>query len=144
MAHLVNKGAKVVSVVGCSPINKACFTAIRRSSKASRRWCFDLFLDKANEFAQWVHGEYGVEALGVDDTKASFREVDVITVAASRLKPLYFKDEWVKQGATILISGKPMSRTRSPRATTKPTTAASSAARSSASSMPASCRRSRI
>jgi ornithine cyclodeaminase len=67
--------------------------------------CFDLFLDKANEFARWVQGEYGVGAVGVDDTEAGFRDADVITVAASRLRPLYFKDEWIKQGATILVSG---------------------------------------
>src|SRR5262249_49867297 len=30
---------------------------------------------------------------------------DVITVAASRLKPLRFKDEWIEGGATILVSG---------------------------------------
>ena len=104
--HLVNKGARVVSVVGCGPINKACFTAIMTQlDGVDKVVCFDLFIDKANEFAQWVHGEYGVEAVGVDDTEAGFRGVDVITVAASRLKPLYFKDEWIKEGATILVSG---------------------------------------
>ncbi|MGN6763831.1 MAG: tyramine oxidase subunit B [Rhizobiaceae bacterium] len=104
--HLVNKGAKVVSVVGCGPINKACFTAIMTQLEGVEKVvCFDLFLDKANEFARWVQGEYGVGAVGVDDTEAGFRDADVITVAASRLKPLYFKDEWIKQGATILVSG---------------------------------------
>ncbi|MGB3416389.1 MAG: tyramine oxidase subunit B [Mesorhizobium sp.] len=104
--HLVNKGAKVVSVVGCGPINKACFTAIMTQLEGVEKVvCFDLFLDKANEFAQWAQGEYGVEAVGVDDTEAGFRDADVITVAASRLKPLYFKDEWIKEGATLLISG---------------------------------------
>ncbi|MGB3899642.1 MAG: tyramine oxidase subunit B [Mesorhizobium sp.] len=104
--RLVNKGAKVVSVVGCGPINKACFTAIMTQLEGVEKVvCFDLFLDKANEFARWVQGEYGVGAVGVDDTEAGFRDADVITVAASRLKPLYFKDEWIKQGATILVSG---------------------------------------
>jgi ornithine cyclodeaminase len=104
--HLVNKGAKVVSVVGCGPINKACFTAIMTQLEGVEKVvCFDLFLDKANEFARWVQGEYGVGAVGVDDTEAGFRDADVITVAASRLRPLYFKDEWIKQGATILVSG---------------------------------------
>jgi ornithine cyclodeaminase len=104
--HLVNKGAKVVSVVGCGPINKACFTAIMTQLEGVEKVvCFDLFLDKANEFARWVQGEYGVGAVGVDDTEAGFRDADVITVAASRLRPLYFEDEWIKQGATILVSG---------------------------------------
>ena len=29
----------------------------------------------------------------------------MITVAASRLKPLYVKDEWMKEGVTLLITG---------------------------------------
>ena len=32
-------------------------------------------------------------------------QADVITVAASRLKPLYVKDEWMKEGVTLLITG---------------------------------------
>ena len=30
---------------------------------------------------------------------------DVVTVAASRLKPLYVEDAWFKSGATVLLSG---------------------------------------
>lgn len=104
--HLANNDAKVVSVVGCGPINKACFTAIMTQLAAVEKVvCFDVFLDKADEFARWVKAEYGIEAVGVDETEAGFRDADVITVAASRLKPLHFKDEWIKDGATILVSG---------------------------------------
>ncbi len=67
--------------------------------------CFDLFLDKADGFAEWVRKTYGIEAIGVDEAEAGFRDADVVTVAASRLKPLHFKDEWIKEGATILVSG---------------------------------------
>jgi ornithine cyclodeaminase/alanine dehydrogenase-like protein (mu-crystallin family) len=104
--HLANKDAKVVSVVGCGPINKACFTAIMTQlTSVEKVICFDLFLEKAQEFAGWVKQQYAVEAVGVDETEAGFRDADVITVAASRLKPLAFKDEWIKEGATILVSG---------------------------------------
>lgn len=104
--HLANSDAKIVSVVGCGPINKACFAAIMTQLAGVQKVvCFDLFLEKANELARWVHEEYGVDAVGVDDPEAGFRGVDVVTVAASRLKPLYFKDEWIKESTTILISG---------------------------------------
>lgn len=104
--HLANKDAEVVSVVGCGPINKSCFTAIMTQLPAVKKVvCFDLFLDKAQEFAKWAAETYGVAAIGVDETEAGFRDADVITVAASRLKPLHFKDEWIKSGATILVSG---------------------------------------
>ncbi|MEK6420872.1 MAG: tyramine oxidase subunit B [Burkholderia gladioli] len=105
--YLVNKDARSVSVIGCGPINKACFTAIMTQlGQIERVVCFDVFLDKANEFAAWVEAEYkGIAAIGVDEAEAGFRGADVITVAASRLKPLHFKDEWIKEGATILVSG---------------------------------------
>ncbi|MER9756193.1 tyramine oxidase subunit B [Mesorhizobium sp. M0166] len=104
--HLANKDAKSISVIGCGPINKACFTAIMTQLRSiERAVCFDLFLDKAKDLAAWISKEYGIEAVGVDDAEAGFRDVDVITVAASRLKPLHFKDEWIKEGSTILISG---------------------------------------
>ncbi|MEX3815327.1 tyramine oxidase subunit B [Paraburkholderia sp. BR13439] len=104
--HLANKDAQTVSVIGCGPINKACFSAIMTQLGAVKKVvCFDVFLDKANEFASWVEEKYGVSAIGVDEAEQGFRDADVITVAASRLKPLYFKDEWIKEGATLLVSG---------------------------------------
>jgi len=104
--HLANPDAEVVSVVGCGPINKACFTAVMTQLQNVKKViCFDLFLEKANEFAYWVSETYGIKATGVNDTEAGFREADVITIAASRLKPLHFKDEWIKDGATLLVSG---------------------------------------
>lgn len=104
--YLANAESKKLSVVGCGPINKACFSAIMTQLKSVKSVvCFDLFLNKANEFAKWVTETYGIEASGTDDTEAGFRDADVITVAASRLKPLVFKNEWIKRGATILVSG---------------------------------------
>jgi len=104
--HLANKGSRTVSIVGCGPINKSCFIAIMTQLPAVEKVvCFDVFLDKAQELARWVEKNYRVTAVGVDDAEAGFRDADVITIAASRLKPLFFKDEWIREGATILVSG---------------------------------------
>lgn len=151
--HLANPNSKVASVVGCGPINKACFVAMMTQMKSIEKViCFDLFLERANEFASWVSQQYGIPAIGVDNAEAGFRDADVITVAASRLKPLFFEDRWIKKGATILVSGpvntdesfltsckivydhtlsmRPTSKTRSDQATRRPTIAGSSAAHS--------------
>lgn len=104
--HLANPDSKRLSVVGCGPINKACFAAIITQLKSVEHVvCFDLFLDKAKEFARWVNETYGIAAHGTDSTEEGFRNADVITVAASRLKPLAFENDWIKAGATILVSG---------------------------------------
>lgn len=104
--HVARKDSRVVSVVGCGPINRACLAAIMTQLSAVEHVvCFDLFLDKANAVAAWVEARYGVSSVGVDTAEAGFRGADVITVAASRLKPLKFDNEWIKEGATILVSG---------------------------------------
>lgn len=104
--HLAKKDSKVVSIVGCGPINKSCFIAIMTQLPSVEKVvCFDVFLDKAEELARWVAETYKVTTIGVEETETAFRDVDVISVAASRLKPLFFKDEWIKKGATILVSG---------------------------------------
>ncbi len=104
--HLARADAKVVSVVGCGPINKACFMAVMTQLKQVEKViCYDLFLDKAEAFARWVSDNWAVQVLAVDQPEAGFRHADVITVAASRLQPLHFSDDWIKEGATILVSG---------------------------------------
>ena len=104
--YLARRDPKVVSVVGCGPINKACFTAVMTQLRAVEQVvCFDLFLDKALALAAWVEAEYGISSVGVDSAEKGFCGADVITVAASRLKPLKFANEWIKDGATILVSG---------------------------------------
>ncbi|MCG8482290.1 MAG: tyramine oxidase subunit B [Clostridia bacterium] len=104
--HLACKNAEVISVIGCGPINKAAFTAIMtQMTDIKKVVCFDLFLAKANEFAKWASHEYGIEGVGVDSAEKGFTGADIITVAASRLKPLRFKDSWIKKGAAILVSG---------------------------------------
>lgn len=104
--YLARKDAEVVSVVGCGPINKACFAAIITQLPAVKRVvCLALHLEKAQAFADWVTAEYGIAAEATIDTEAGFRGADVITVAASRAAPLHVRDAWIKEGATILVSG---------------------------------------
>ncbi|CAD6560766.1 tyramine oxidase subunit B [Paraburkholderia sabiae] len=104
--HLANRDARVISVVGCGPINKACLTALMTQLPSVKKIvCFDIILQRAENFARWAEKKYDVSVVGVSDAEPCFRDGDVITVAASRAKPLYFKDEWIKEGATILVSG---------------------------------------
>jgi ornithine cyclodeaminase len=104
--YLARKDAEVVSVVGCGPINKACFVAIMTQLTSVKKIvCLDIFPDKANAFAEWVEKEYGIPSVGVETAQEGFSGADVITIAASRLQPLYFKDEWIREGATVLVSG---------------------------------------
>lgn len=104
--HLAKKTAKVCSVIGCGPINRACFEAISTQMPSFEKViCYDLFPEKAQEFAEWVKKSFGKEAAVGADLESTIRAAEVITVAASRLKPLYIEDAWVQKGASVLLSG---------------------------------------
>ncbi|MEK8025955.1 tyramine oxidase subunit B [Pseudaquabacterium rugosum] len=104
--HLANKNSKTLSVVGCGPINKACFEAIITQLPAIEKVvCLALHQEQADAFADWVRDSHGIAAIGTVDAEAAFRDMDVITLCVSRGKPLTFKDEWIKPGATLLVSG---------------------------------------
>ena len=104
--YLVRKDSEVCSVIGCGPINKSCFRAVMSQLDSVKKVvCFDLFQEKAQMIADWAKEEYGVEAYTVDSAEKAVKEGDVITVAASRLKPLFIDSSWLKKGSTVLLSG---------------------------------------
>jgi len=104
--YLANKDSKVCTVVGCGPINKACFKAIVSEVTGFEKVvCFDIFMENAEKFLAWSKKELGIDGIATIDAEEAFSAGDVITIAASRLKPLTFKGEWIKRGATVLFSG---------------------------------------
>lgn len=104
--HVARKTAETCSVIGCGPINRACFEAIATQMKQLKKViCYDLFTEKAQEFANWITKTFGIEAAAAAELEATVRAGEVITVAASRLKPLVIKDVWVQKGTSVLLSG---------------------------------------
>ena len=104
--HLARKDSELVTVLGCGQINRSCLRSIlTQLPNAKKVLCYDIFEAAANGFAAWVKEELHLEAEAVMDLEAAVKDADVITVAASRLKPLYVKDEWLKEGVTVLITG---------------------------------------
>lgn len=104
--YLVREGSETAAVLGCGPINRACFKAIFSQVPTIRKvYCYDLFPEHAQGFADWVCHQFGIEAVVESDLPCALADADVITVAASRLKPLVVEDCWLKQGSTVLISG---------------------------------------
>ncbi len=104
--HLARKDSEVVAVLGCGQINRSCLRSIlTQLPNVKRILCYDIFEAAANKFLEWAKEELGVDGEATVDLEASVRQADVLTVAASRLKPLYIKDEWLKEGVTVLITG---------------------------------------
>lgn len=104
--HLARKGSEVCTVIGCGPINKACYRAIvTQAPNLKKIVCYDIFEEKAQEFVNWSKEEFGIDGVAATTVEESLKEGDIVTVAASRLKPLFFEDAWVKKGATVLLTG---------------------------------------
>ncbi len=104
--YLGRKDSEVCSVIGCGPINMACYKAIVSQVPSIRKVvCFDLFEEKAQAFVKLSKEKLGIDGVATEYAEEAFQAGDIITIAASRLKPLYFKDAWVRKGATVLLSG---------------------------------------
>ena len=104
--HLARKDSEVITVLGCGQINRSCLRSIlTQLPNVKKVVCFDIFEAAAQKFLEWEKEELGVDGVVELDLEAALKDADVITVAASRLKPLYVKDEWMKDGVTLLITG---------------------------------------
>ena len=104
--HLARKDSEVIAVLGCGQINKSCLRSIlTQLPNIKKVVCYDIFEAAADKFVEWEKEEIGLEAVAELDLEKAVKDADVLTVAASRLKPLYVKDEWMKEGVTVLITG---------------------------------------
>lgn len=104
--HLAKKDSQVIAVLGCGQINRSCLRSIATQLPNLKKViCYDIFEAAAKKFLDWEKQELGIDGEVILDLEAAVKEADVITVAASRLKPLYVKDEWMKEGVTVLITG---------------------------------------
>lgn len=104
--HLARKDSEVVTVLGCGQINRSCLRSILTQLPNARKIvCYDIFEEAGNKFLAWAKEELNIEGVVTTDLEEAVRAGEVITVAASRLKPLYLKDEWIQEGTTLLITG---------------------------------------
>ena len=105
--HLARKGAEVCSCIGAGPVSKACFEAIVLEAKDLKEIVVcDLFLDKAEAFANEMAEKYGLKATATTCLEDAIRDGDIISVAASSVKPIHLQNEWLKPGSLIMFTGR--------------------------------------
>ncbi len=104
--HLASATASSVAVLGCGPINKACLKAIATTLPSLKRvYFYDIFEAAAEKLAAWARQTLGVEAIIENNLQTALAGAEVVTVAASRVKPLVVRNDWLHPDATVLISG---------------------------------------
>ena len=105
--HLANKDAKVCTCIGAGPVSKACFEGIICEAENLKEIVVcDLILEKAEAFANEMGSKYGIKAKGITSVEEAVKEGDIISVAASPVKPIQLKNEWLKKGSLLIFSGR--------------------------------------
>ena len=105
--YLARKGAKVCVCVGAGPVSKACFDAIRLEAKELEEVViYDLFREKAESFAREIAERLGLRAWAADSLEQAVERGDIISVAASALKPVNLQNAWLKPGSLIMFTGR--------------------------------------
>lgn len=105
--YLARKDAGVCTCIGAGPVGKACFEAIRLEAKNLKELVVcDLNAEKAEAFAAYAAGQYGLKARVCTDTEQAVRAADIVSVAASSLVPVNLCNEWLKKGSLIIFTGR--------------------------------------
>ena len=105
--YLANKNAEVISCIGAGPVGYACFEAIATEHKNLKELVVcDLVLEKAEQFAKNAEEKFGVKATATTCLEDAVRAGDIVSVAASSLKPLKLCNDWLKKGSLLVFSGR--------------------------------------
>ncbi|MBQ3133578.1 MAG: ornithine cyclodeaminase [Clostridia bacterium] len=105
--YLVRKDATVCTCIGAGPVSKACFEAIRLEAKNLKEIVVcDLILEKAEAFANEMAEKYGLIPHATTSLEEAVKAADIISVAASSVKPVNLQNDWLKPGSTIMFTGR--------------------------------------
>jgi ornithine cyclodeaminase/alanine dehydrogenase-like protein (mu-crystallin family) len=105
--YLANPDSEVCTCIGAGPISRSCFQGIYSQAKGLKKLVvYDLFKEKSEAFCKWAKEEFGIEGYAADSMEEAIRMGDIISVAASSLKPVELCDEWLKPGSTLLLTGR--------------------------------------
>lgn len=100
-----NKNSKKAGVIGTGPVQKATVLALHAvMPNIEKVICKSAHIEHAEKFAEWVRKETGIDAEADESMENCIRQADVISIAASPKEPLFIKNEWVKKGASVLLT----------------------------------------
>lgn len=104
--YLAKTNSRVLGVVGAGVINRACVSAIAVTCpKIETIYIYDVFSHAAQRFAEYVESELGLKAVIAKDLEDCVRASDIITSATAGDVQPEFKDDWLKEGVLILLTG---------------------------------------
>lgn len=103
--YLAHENARVLAVVGTGVINRACVRAmIHAQPQVDKVKVFDLNPESSAAFIEQLD-EFDVEFEIVDSMEKCITGSDLVTIATSGAAKPEIKDEWVKDGCLITLTG---------------------------------------
>lgn len=103
--YMANKDASVITVIGVGPIQKATMLAMKAEMKNLKKViAVAAHLERAQGFIKWAEEELGLDGEAMESMEEAVKLGDLVSVAASPKEPLFFKGEWLKEGATVLLT----------------------------------------
>ncbi|MCS0824816.1 tyramine oxidase subunit B [Cytobacillus firmus] len=104
--YLAKPNSEVVGVVGAGVINKACLSAIAETQGSLKEVkIFDINEERCNQFANEMTAELSIKVSPVTSMQECIEGSDIISVATSGHSKPEIKDEWVKEGCLITLTG---------------------------------------
>lgn len=104
--YLANPEAKELAVIACGPINRSCAEHIlTQETTLQKVSLFDIRREAAENLAKELKDHFGIETEVCDSVADAVQNADIITSAASRVKPLELNSAWFKKGAVLILSG---------------------------------------
>ncbi len=104
--YLESAKAEVCTCIGAGPISRACLSGILAESKHIKRVAvFDINDANADKFVEWASKTFKIDVVKCATTEEAVKMGDVISVATSRLKPVALKNEWLKPGSLLILTG---------------------------------------
>ena len=106
--HLAGKNAKVCSCIGAGPVSMACFEGIMAGTenRVEEVVVCDIVIEKAEAFAKEMAEKYGIRASATTSLEEAVRAGDIVSVAASPVKPIALQNDWLKKGSLLIFSGR--------------------------------------
>jgi ornithine cyclodeaminase len=104
--HLAKKDSKVLGAIGGGAINQSCIDAITTSVNSIEKVVlYDINVEKGKQIAQRLEKNIDIPVEVIDDMDECLKQSDIVTVATSGKNKPKIKEESIKPGSLIILTG---------------------------------------
>lgn len=104
--YMQAEGASTIGIVGAGVISRGCILSINETLRNKKRaLVYDIVPERAEAFCKEMAELTGLDIRPAGTLEELARESDVICLASSGKSPAHLRDEWLRDGACVIIVG---------------------------------------